>query len=128
MLVRDLERFLARRQHPHAGGGRAHGFDKGRHLVGDVLAVVEHEKHVQRSQNSRQGRCVWALTAKHGAQHAGHRRRHCRTVGDGRQVHPPDAVGEVRSAFGCELTRDALRHARLADAARADDGNHGVRQ
>ena len=71
---------------------------------------------------------MWALTTELRAQHARHGAGHRAPSETRRQIHPPHAVGKVRGAFDGELPRHRLRDARLADAARADDGDHGVRR
>ena len=49
-----------------------------------------------------------------------------RAVCQRRQLDPPDAIREFRNPLFCQLRGHRLRDARLADAARAGDGDDGV--
>ena len=104
----------------------AHRFDERRDGVGQVLAVVEHQQQALRREHGRDRLDRRAVGAQLRAQHARHGGGHQRAVGQRRQLDPPDAVGKLGGRLVGDLRGHGLRDARLADAARADDGDDGV--
>ena len=93
-------------------------FGKGRTVLDQVLAVVENQQHAPAAQHVEQGVEQRPLRLLVHVEHAGYRAHDQERVGHWREFDEVDAVGEV----GTNTVSDLQRHARLADATNADQG------
>ena len=122
MLVGHAQHFLAGDEETIVGGCGDGGTDERRHAVEDVLAVVQYEQQTTFGDHRQDGlRGVPAVADLH-AERSCHGRRHERVVGKGREFDPADAAWKL----GAPRSGDGLREARLADPARAGDGDRPV--
>ena len=121
MLVGDLERLLARQQKAHVRRGSRHGIDKCCHVIGKMLAVVEHEQHPLTDELGSQAVGGSAVAGEATSDRLGHGRRHEQAVRQRRELHPPDAIRIIGRALRGDLPGHRLRDPRLADASGAGD-------
>jgi hypothetical protein len=126
VLVGSPDRLLAGDDHGHPRRVRDDAIDEHGYGVGEMLAVVEHDQHALagelRPQRER-GRSSALYAHTHRFRDRG---RYQPTIGEHRELDPPDAVRIVGRCMRRQVPRDGLRDACLADAAGTGDRDEGV--
>jgi hypothetical protein len=74
--------------------------DEQRGGLDDLLEVVQHQQHMVVPQGLDQALCEWATARLADTERLGDGRRHEVRLGERRQVHEADAVGELRRQLG----------------------------
>ena len=126
VFIRRTERLLTRDEHAQARRRRAERLDQRDHRCRQVFAVIEDQQQALRREDVGERLDRRTVGAQLRIEHARDGGCHQRAVGKRRELHPPDAVGKVGCTLDGELARNRLRDARLADAARARDGDHDM--
>ena len=88
VLVGDLQRLLARDEHAHPGAAAARRFDECGDVVGQVLAVVEHQQQALRGEHGGHRVDRRAIGGKLRPEYAGHGRRYECTIARAARAPP----------------------------------------
>ena len=124
VLVGGPERFLARDEDAHPRRAGRDGVDQRRHRVRQMLAIVEHQQRTLRGELGSQDRGGGTVAGDPHPHRLRHRRRHECTIGEGAELHPPDAIRIVGGALRRDAPRHRLRDPGLPDAAGTRDRDH----
>ena len=119
----DREALPARRQDRKLGTRAQERCGDPRGVLHEVLAVVEHEQHVGRSERQREHVGRVRVGAQPDVPCGGDRAGDQRPVGEARKIAEERAVGVTRAG----VPRGLERQGGLADAARTENGDEAVR-
>ena len=122
LLGLDVQRRLARHQHPQARRRVQHRRHQPRDASDQVLGVVQHQQGRYRCQGGQQARQRVTVLGNRQAQRAGHRGSQQQRVGQWGQIDP----GRFARRLGRQRPGGGHRDGRLAHTASADDGDQPV--
>ena len=117
------QRFLRRHDEPHHRALREHGVDDGADRVAEVLAVVQHQQHVEVGQGRGQRLGLRAAGREMQPDRARDALRDEIRIGECGELHPPHAIGEAVAKTVGEGKADAG----LAHTPGPDDRHQPVR-